>query len=93
MRRIWSIALVAILLAVTSGDRIACPDGCADADESSTHASSADAPACTVCQGWTAPAPPIQPATLTTAPTISPSMAANERAPHLPTVDPPPKRL
>jgi hypothetical protein len=90
VRAVLAVLLAGVLVAMTTADRLVCPDGCTDAGPAQTSPREAS-PDCAICHGWShtlrvmaaRPAPIVCAAPLpaVTAPT----------PPALATLDPPPK--
>jgi len=88
MRSPLTILLVAVLLAVTTLDRIACPDGCTD---SADDHSAPTALACTWCNGCSGPATESLQPNVVVAAWTGPTDISFERSPFLPAIEHPPK--
>lgn len=90
MRLIASL-LVCFIVAVTTLDRVACPDGCTDETPAQSAAPAASPSACTLCHGWSpavslASPSPVAPETLEIQ-----GPREHELASHPPTIDHPPR--
>jgi hypothetical protein len=90
VRSSLGVLLVLLIVLVTTADRVACPDGCAD--EGRLPGSESSAPSlCGLCHGWSAPAA-AEPLAPTLAPVLLPTALELHRRPaHLPAIEHPPR--
>jgi hypothetical protein len=84
-----TVFAVALLVAATTVDRVACPDGCTD--EARQHGGLSAPSVCGLCHGWNEPDPvrAVEPA----ARLIVPASVVDrgDHAAHLPAIDHPPR--
>jgi hypothetical protein len=89
VRAVLTVFAIALLVLVTTVDRVACPDGCTD--EQASHAGSSAPSACGLCHGWSGPEPvkAVEPGARSIVLAL-----AFDRVPHAahpPTIDHPPR--
>jgi len=90
--RLVACLLVCLVVAVTTLDRVACPDGCTDETPAHSASPGASASACTLCHGWSpavgiAGPSPVAPASL-----VRLGLRVYELTSHPPAIDHPPER-
>jgi hypothetical protein len=89
VRASLAVLTVLLILLVTTADRVACPDGCADLG--SPHATGTEASLCGLCHGWSGPRVVASVAPAAEGLRSIPVAVPSAHAAYLPAIDHPPR--